>query len=145
MSHTFLLEPGSWIINGLWIDRNQNQSKITGATIIKWDVNLFTNQTKLIFPNGELPEITYEDKGLLAAEQEQYTYVLKHNELGKIEGEGWIGNDSIVQRYWVLGDNRRRSGFETFYLMDESTYHLSSAILMGNHLHSTMEAILERC
>ena len=38
----------------------------------------------------------------------QYTFVLQHSELGRVEGEGWIAPQSIVQRYWVLGDERQR-------------------------------------
>jgi hypothetical protein len=145
MSHTFLLESGSWIIRGHWLDSNQNLIPVTGGTIITWqDANWFTTITKLVFPESERQEIIYEYKGHLPSEQLQYTYVLKHTDLGKIEGEGWISLDSIVQRYWVLGDTRRRSGFETLFCIDESTYHLISGLMTGNHLSSTMEAILER-
>jgi hypothetical protein len=100
--------------------------------------------TKLVFPAYTLPEIIYEYKGHLPTQQQKYTYVLKHSNLGKIEGEGWLGPDSIIQRYWVLGDALRQSGFETLFCLDENTYHLSSAMMTGNHLSSTMEAILER-
>jgi hypothetical protein len=64
--------------------------------------------------------------------------------LGQIEGEGWIGTDSIIQRYWVIGDRQRRSGFETFYRIDDQTYNLSGGILAGHYLTSTIEARLER-
>ena len=145
MSHSFLLESGSWIIQGYWLDSTQNSIPVTGGTIITWeDANWFTTKTKLVFPNSDRQEIIYEYKGNLPSQQLQYTYVLKHSELGKIEGEGWIGVDSIVQRYWLLGDSRRRNGFETFFCIDENTYSLSSGIMTGNHLISTMEAILER-
>jgi hypothetical protein len=100
--------------------------------------------TKLLFPNGEREEISFQYRGHLGAEERQYTYVLQQSLLGQIEGEGWIGSDSIVQRYWVIGDRQRRSGFESFYRINEQTYHLSSGILAGHYLTSTMEAILER-
>ena len=145
MSHTFLLESGSWIIQGHWLDSSQNLLPVTGGTIITWqDANWFTTTTKLVFSNSDRQQIIYEYKGRLPNQQLQYTYVLKHSELGKMEGEGWIGIDSIVQRYWVLGDPRRRNGFEAFFCIDETTYSLSIGMMKGNHLISTMEAILER-
>jgi hypothetical protein len=70
--------------------------------------------------------------------------LLQHNILGQVEGEGWIGLDTIVQHYWVLGDRQRRSGFETLHRISEDTYYLSSGILTGHFLTNTMEASLER-
>jgi hypothetical protein len=49
-----------------------------------------------------------------------------------------------VQRYWVLGDRQRRSGFETLYRTDDGKYYLSSGIMAGHYLTSTMEATLEQ-
>ncbi len=145
MSHSFLVESGSWIIQGHWLDNKQNSIPVTGGTIVTWqDANWFTTKTKLVFPNSDRPEIIYEYKGHLPSQQLEYTYVLKHSELGKIEGEGWIGVDSIIQRYWLLEDSRRRNGFESFFYIDENTYSLSSGIMTGNHLISAMEAVLER-
>ncbi len=145
MSHTFLQESGRWIVRGNWYTKNKSPIAVTGGTIINWThPTWFIMTTKLVFENQIMPEIIYDYKGHLPNEQQQYTYVLNNNKLGKIEGEGWLGYDSIVQRYWVLGDAKRQSGFDTFFCLDENTYHLSSAIMMGNHLISTMEAILER-
>ena len=90
MSHSFLVESGSWIIQGHWLDNKQISIPVTGGTIVTWqDANWFTTKTKLVFPNSDRPEIIYEYKGHLPSQQLQYTYVLKHSELGKIEGEGW--------------------------------------------------------
>ncbi|NEQ14905.1 MAG: hypothetical protein F6K44_14095, partial [Moorea sp. SIO3E2] len=74
----------------------------------------------------------------------KYTFVLQHSLLGRVEGEGWVAPESIVQRYWVLGDRQRRSGFETRYQRNENIYYLSSSIMAGHYLNSTMEATLER-
>ncbi|MEY3222575.1 MAG: hypothetical protein RLZZ203_1431, partial [Cyanobacteriota bacterium] len=81
----------------------------------------------------------------------QYTFLLQHNSLGQIEGEGWICPETIVQRYWVLGDNstelryrQRRSGFETLHRLNDDQYYLTSGILSGHSLDSTMEANLKR-
>jgi hypothetical protein len=145
MAHTFLVESGRWILQGNWLDKNQNQIPVRGGTIIKWDdPNWFTMMTKLVFPKSNIPETKFEYKGHLPTQQLQYTYVLDHSRLGKIEGEGWINPESIVQRYWVIGDPTRRNGFESLFYVDEDTYHLSSGIMKGNYLESTMEAILER-
>lgn len=145
MIHSFLLEPSSWIIKGTWLDKSQKSTSFKGATIITWDqTNWFFMKTKMVFPNGDRPDITFEYKGLLPAGKTQYAYVLKRSDFEKIEGEGWLSNDSIIQRYWVLGDNRRLNGFETYFCLDENTYHLTSAMMTGNNILNTWEGILER-
>ncbi|BAQ65360.1 hypothetical protein [Geminocystis sp. NIES-3709] len=145
MTHTFLLEPSSWIIKGTWLDKNQTSYPFQGATIITWDqANWFSIKTKIVFPKSDRDGISYEYKGFLPAKKTQYTYVLKRSDFEKIEGEGWLSTDSIIQRYWVLGDNRRLNGFETFFRLDEDTYHLTSGMMAGNHLYNTLEGILER-
>jgi hypothetical protein len=121
---------------------------VKGKTIIAWSQdNWFTMVTKLIFPTGQVEkhdEISFQYRGRLDEGERHYTYVLQQSLLGRVEGEGWIGPESLVQRYWVLGDRQRRSGFETFYQVDPDTYYLSSGILAGHYLTSTMEAVLKR-
>ncbi|WP_330205210.1 hypothetical protein [Cyanobacterium sp. Dongsha4] len=153
MTHTFLLESGSWIIKGTWLDKNQQSNPFKGAIIINWEQsNWFSMQMKIVFPqnvpqNGSFqnrPEIIFEYKGLIPSNRSRYAYVLKRSDLEKIEGEGWISNDSIIQRYWVLGNTRRLNGFETFFCLDENTYHLTSGMMTGNNLLYTFEGILDR-
>jgi hypothetical protein len=91
------------------------------------------------------PAIALQYKGRLERGEHQYTFLLQHNHLGQIEGEGWIGPETIVQRYWGLSDDRQRhSGFETLHRMSDNIYYLTSGILVGHFLTSTMEASLER-
>jgi hypothetical protein len=144
LAHTFLLEPGKWTIEGNWLERNQMPIAIKGRLLIAWSQdNWFSLVSKLIFPDGEKEDISFQYRGRLGTEEREYTFVLQQSILGQIEGEGWIGADTIIQRYWVLAD-RRRSGFETFYRINNHTYHLTSGILNGHYLSSTIEAILER-
>lgn len=139
------MEAGRWNIEGFWLERNQPPIPVKGRTIIAWSQeDWFTMVTKLVFPNSEREEIAFQYRGRLSQEERQYTYVLQQTLLGRVEGEGWIAPDSIIQRYWVLGDRQRRSGFETFFRMSENRYHLASGILAGHYLTSTMEATLER-
>lgn len=146
MDHTFLLEAGRWKIQGNWLERNGMPINLQGKLIIVWNQNnWFTMVTKLIFEDDyHLSEIAAQYRGRLDGRERVYTFVLQHSLLGQVEGEGWIGPDSIVQRYWVLNDRQRRSGFETFYRLDDHTYHLSSGILAGYYLSNTMEVTLER-
>ncbi|MFM7382696.1 MAG: hypothetical protein ACKO1W_06565 [Microcystaceae cyanobacterium] len=145
MTHSFLMEAGRWNIEGFWLERNQPPIPVKGRTIIAWSQeDWFTMVTKLVFPNSEREEIAFQCRGRLSQEERQYTYVLQQTLLGRVEGEGWIAPNSIIQRYWVLGDRQRRSGFETFFQMSENRYHLASGILAGHYLTSTMEATLER-
>lgn len=98
--------------------------------------------TKLTFPNTERDDITFQYRGRLDSGERQYTFVLQHSELGRVEGEGWITPESIVQRYWTLNDKQRRSGFETLHRLDEQKYYLSSGMMAGLHLTSAMDATL---
>jgi hypothetical protein len=144
LTHTFLLEAGRWHIEGYWFERNQLPQPLKGRSIIAWQQeDWFTMVTKLVFPDSDREEISFQNRGRLNAEERQYTYVLQHSQLGRVEGEGWVLETSIIQRYWVLGDRQRRSGFETFHRLSEHRYHLASGILAGHYLTSTLEATFE--
>ncbi|HEY9622160.1 MAG TPA: hypothetical protein V6C78_17520 [Crinalium sp.] len=145
MSHTFLMEAGRWTLQGSWLDRDTMPVTVKGAILIAWSRdNWYTMVTKLMFPGTERDEIAFQYRGRLNVSDRQYTFVLQHSLLGRIEGEGWIAPESIVQRYWVLGDRQRRTGFETLHRLGDSRYCLSSSIMAGHYLTSTMEAIIER-
>ena len=145
MNHTFLLEPSNWIIKGTWLEKNKASIPFNGATIISWDQsNWFFLKMKIVFPNSDRSEVAFEYKGFLPANKTQYTYVLKRSDFDRIEGEGWLSDNSIIQRYWVLNSERRINGFETFFRIDEGTYHMTSGMMTGNNLITTFEGILER-
>jgi hypothetical protein len=118
---------------------------VKGKTLVGWGRdNWFTMVTKLIFPGSDREDIALQYRGRLDLGERQYTFVLQHSLLGRVEGEGWVAPESIVQRYWVLGDRQRRSGFETLRYIDEGKYYVSSGIMAGHYLTSAMEATLER-
>lgn len=146
MAHTFLMESGQWTLEGSWIDRNGVPITVKGKTLVSWNrTDWFNMVTKLVFPGGDREEIILQYRGHLNSDERQYTFVLQHSELGRVEGEGWIAPQSIVQRYWVLGDERqRRTGFDTFHRVDSNRYYCSSGIMSGHSLASTMEATFER-
>ncbi|QLE54188.1 hypothetical protein [Nostoc sp. TCL26-01] len=143
--HTFLLEPGRWTIQGNWLERNGLPISVKGMILVAWNRDdWFTMAAKLIFPGSDRPEISLQYKGRLHHGERQYTFLLQHSLLGQVEGEGWIGVDTIVQRYWAISDRQRRSGFETIHYISKNTYHLSSGVITGHFLTSTIEANLER-
>ncbi|HEY9659661.1 MAG TPA: hypothetical protein V6C65_14475 [Allocoleopsis sp.] len=145
MAHTFLLESGRWTLQGSWLDRDAMPVAVKGKILVAWSRDdWFTMVTKLIFPGTDREEISFQYRGRLNTGDRQYTFVLQHSLLGKVEGEGWIAPESIVQRYWVLGDRQRRTGFETMHQLENNKYCLSSSIMSGHYLSSTMEAIMER-
>jgi hypothetical protein len=145
MTHSFLLGAGRWVLKGNWLERNENPISVKGKTIVAWSQDSwFTMVTKLIFTGGNHEEISFQYRGHLDNGERHYTYVLQQSLLGRVEGKGWIGPESITQCYWVLGDKQRRSGFETFYRINNDKYVMSSCILAGHYLISTMEATLER-
>jgi hypothetical protein len=90
------------------------------------------------------PELTFTYRGYLGFQQNQYTFVLKHNILGNLEGNGWITPTWIMQRYWVLNDRQRRQGFETLYQETADTYRLCTGLTQGHQIISTLEATLVR-
>lgn len=134
MAHRFLIEAGCWIIQGNWLKRNEMPIAVKGKTIIAWSQeNWFTMVTKLVYPGSNHDGISFQYRGRLDSGESHYTYVLQQSLLGRVEGEGWIGQESIIQRYWVLGDRHRRSGFETFYRLNDVSYLLSCGILAGHY------------
>jgi len=144
VAHTFLLEQGRWRLEGNWLERHSMPIVVTGRTIVAWGQdNWYSMVTKFTFPNQERDDITFQYRGRLDGGERQYTFVLQHSELGRVEGEGWITPESIVQRYWTLNDKQRRSGFETLHRVDDRKYYLSSAMMAGLHLTSAMDATLE--
>lgn len=145
MSHTFLIEAGRWTLQGNWLDRDGMPIAVKGKILVAWSRDdWYTMVTKLIFPGSDREEIAFQYRGRLNSSDRQYTFVLQHSLLGRVEGEGWIAPESIVQRYWVLGDRQRRTGFETLHRLDANKYCLSSSIMAGHYLASTMEAIVEK-
>jgi hypothetical protein len=100
--------------------------------------------TKLTFPNTDREELTMAYKGRIDSDERRFTFVVDDSSLGKVEGEGIIGPDSIIQRYWVMGDKKMRTGFQTLYRRDNNIYSLTSGIIAGQNLESTMEAVLTR-
>ncbi len=132
-------------MEGHWLERNQSPQPLKGRTLIVWQrEDWFTMVTKIVFPDGDREEISFQYRGRVNTEERQYTYVLQHSQLGRVEGEGWVLNESIVQRFWVLGDQQRRSGFETFHRLTDRSYYLASGILAGHYLTSTLEATFTR-
>ncbi len=146
MAHTFLVQPGKWTLEGNWIDRDSMPIAVKGRTLVGWskDNFWFTMVTKLTFPNSDREELTMAYKGRIDSDERRFTYVADDSALGKIEGEGIIAPDSIIQRYWVMGDKRARTGFQTLYRRDNNTYSLASGLISGQNLESTMEAVLTR-
>jgi hypothetical protein len=144
VSHTFLLEQGRWKLQGNWLERNDLPIQVVGRVIVAWSQDeWFSMVTQFTFPKAEREAITLQYRGRLDSGECRYTFVMQHSELGKVEGEGWITPESIVQRYWAINDKQRRSGFETLHRLDDRHYVLSSGLMEGLHLTCAMDATLE--
>ena len=141
--HSFLIEPGRWTLQGNWMERDRLPTPVKGKILVAWSRDdWFTMVMKLMLPDADPAEMSLQYRGRLTGDERQYTFVLQHSLLGRVEGEGWVAPDSIIQRYWALGDRQRRTGFETLYRVDNDRYHLSSGIMTGHYLTSAMEATL---
>ena len=145
MSHSFLLEPGKWKLQGNWLTRETLPTPVKGKLLVVWKQdNCFQIVTKLSFPENGQKDIVIKSRGRMTDHERQYTFVLQHSLLGKVEGEGWIAPESIIQRYWGLSDKQRRTGFETLRQTSPDQYHFSGGIMAGHYLTSTLEAELIR-
>ncbi len=142
MTHTFLLQPGRWKSTGVWQEGSNPALAVTGKTVVAWSAdNWFTMITKI---NVKDQDTTWQYRGYLEPETHRYTFILTHSQMGKIEGEGWVGAKSIVQKYWVLDDPQKRSGFEAFYQIDDHNYRLVHSSAGTNRLASLMELQFSR-
>ncbi len=116
--------------------------------LVAWSQeNWFTLVSKLVFPvqpGQEQADLILKYRGRLDSGSQHYTFMLQHSQLGPVEGEGWIAPTSIIQRFWSLEDRQRRSGFETIHQVNNDRYLLSSSIMAGHQLLTTLEATLDR-
>lgn len=151
MTHTFLMDAGRWNLEGYWLERDGIPIPIKGKTLVGWSRDdWFTVVTKLNFADNNFPaqlktpEVIMQYRGYLGTHDRKYAFVLQHSLLGRVEGEGWVTPGAIIQRFWVLDDQDRRSGFETMHRLNDERYYLASGIITGHHLISTMEATLDR-
>ena len=146
MAHTFLVEPGKWTIEGNWVESGSMPILVKGRTLVGWskDNFWFTMVTKLTFPDSDREELTMAYKGRIDLDERRFTFVVDDSYLGRVEGEGIIGPDSITQRYWVMGDKKMRTGFQTLYRQDNNVYSLVNGLISGQNLESTMEGLLTR-
>jgi hypothetical protein len=118
---------------------------VKGKILVGWNRDdWFTMAMRLIFPETEREAIDFQYRGRFDQGDRRYTFVLQSTLLGRVEGEGWIAPDSVIQRYWAIDDKQRRTGFETLYQLADDRYLLSSGIMAGHYLTSAMEATLER-
>lgn len=144
MNHTFLLKSARWTVEGHYWQKNSHSSTLKGSIEISWTrESWFKMKTHLSTEESSSLEIITECKGFLDNQRKSYTYVLQHNILGSIEGEGWLGSDSIIQHYWIVDSTRSRRGFDTFYRISEDAYHFNNVLLESHNLVSTMEATLK--
>ena len=145
MAHSFLVDAGYWNVQGHWLKPNLAPIILEGDIQIAWKrTNWFKMTTSLACDDEAQTKIIYQCKGNLNYEEKSYTYVAQHSLLGNIEGEGRLGLKSIIQYYWFLGTTTNKKGLDTFYCIDQNTYYLTSNILEGHSLLSTIEVTLKR-
>jgi hypothetical protein len=145
VAHNFLLQPGKWLIEGIWLDLDRAPIAVKGKTMVSWAKDdWYDMATKLVFPGSDREGITLIYRGRMGQDERRFSFVLDHSQIKRVEGEGWIGNASIVQRFWALNDDQMRTGFETLYQINANSYNLTHSIVSGSFLVSSLEAILTR-
>ncbi|MGI0493995.1 hypothetical protein ACN4EG_19605 [Alkalinema pantanalense CENA528] len=139
------MEPGVWLLQGSWTERNGVPITVKGKVLVSWSRDEWFNMVmRLIFVDSDREPIDFQYRGRFDMGDRRYTFVLQHSDMGHVEGEGWLAPESIVQHYRAIGDKQRRSGFETMYRFGDTQYYMSSGILSGHYMTSSMEAVLER-
>ncbi|NJK71877.1 MAG: hypothetical protein HC926_00025 [Synechococcaceae cyanobacterium SM2_3_60] len=89
----------------------QSPEPFRGNANVRWDQSdWFTSLLTLESKSGGTLNLEY--RGRVPVTAERYTFVLQHGELGRVEGEGWITPQAIMQRFWVLNDPQKRTGVE---------------------------------
>ncbi len=145
MAHSFLVESGYWNVNGHWLKPNLAPIPLQGGIQVAWkQANWFKINSSLTCDDETETKIIYQCRGNLNYEAKYYTYVSQHSLLGNIEGEGRLGEQSIIQYYWFIGTASKHKGLDTFSCVDRNTYHFTSSILDGHSLINTIEATLKR-
>lgn len=144
MTHSFLIEAGYWNVEGYWL-KPSLAIPLNGGMNITWKANWFKLTTSLVGDDESATKIVYQCRGNLNYEEKYYTFVAQHSLFGNIEGEGRFNSQSIVQYYWFIGTANQQKGLDTYYRIDPDTYYLTSSILGGHGIKSTIEATLKRC
>ncbi len=135
------------MLRGHRLAKNVEPMPFKGQALVKRGADdWFQAVMKLVFEGegGDRAPLLLEYRGRLAQNAPQYTFVLQHGDLGRVEGEGWIAPATLMHRYWVLGDDQKRVGYESFFQVDGDRYCYSSGVMMGLRLVSGLEAELER-
>jgi len=144
VNHNFLVKPAQWTVKGHLSNKNREFKKLEGLITISWKrEQWFDMKTQLSLDKSNSQDIVAKCKGHFDNQGKSYSFVLKHNVLGNIEGEGFLNLESIVQYYWLVNSSRRCLGVENFYRIDENTYHMSSLFLESHNFESNMEATLK--
>jgi hypothetical protein len=148
--HTFLMGEGRWKLEGYWLLKPDGDLvPVHGKLIVAWNAEDWFNIVGKVClaPSPEIghpfDETTFQYRGHFSA-ADQFTFMLQHSRFGQIEGQGWILPDSILQRFWILGDHGNRTGLDRLYRVDAEHYHWSSSIMGSHTLISTMEVMLKR-
>ncbi len=145
MAHTFLMEPGRWILTGHWLERGQSPQPVNGKLLVGWgEENWFSLASKLSFPGSDRPEIIQTLKGRLDYDGRRFSFLIQHSELGNVEGEGWVTPAALIQRYWVVDDKKMRTGFVTWHRQSAHQYGLSQGMVTGSFLTATLDGTLQR-
>ena len=144
MNHLFLVKSAQWTVNGHLFDKNKDFKQVKGLITVSWKrEKWFDMKTQLSLGKSDSQDIVAKSKGHFDNQGKSYSYVLKHNVLGNIEGEGFLNLESITQYYWLVSSSQRCLGVDNFYRIDENTYHLSSLFLESHNFESNMEATLK--
>ncbi|MGK7907334.1 MAG: hypothetical protein AB4040_08920 [Synechococcus sp.] len=147
MNHSFLIEPGRWLLKGHLIVEGESPLSFSGQGLVKWDNSRWFHAIlRMVFSTEETDRapLLLEYRGCVVEGASDYSFVLQHGDLGRVEGKGWMTPATLVHRYWVLGDSQKRQGYESFFRADKNRYCLSSGVMSGLKLVSTLEAMLER-
>lgn len=145
VTHTFLLEAGRWLLKGHQWSLDGEPVPFSGQALVKRAADdWFHAIMRMGFAEDtNRPPLLLEYRGRLSDDGPNYTYVLQHGQLGRIEGEGLVTPATLLHRYWLLG-SKKQSGFESFFQVDGDRYCYTSGLMEGLRIITSLEATLER-
>jgi hypothetical protein len=141
--HTYLLEEGTWIAAGTYIDDNGERIRAGGETTTVHQQDIWLHDGSLRLTMAESTEFTnrYEVTPL-APDALLTTWVSDNPSLGKLHGTFVVVTDSILSRY--QSENGIYQGFECLVQIDTATYSNRGVLLQNGSRISSWALTLSR-
>lgn len=143
MRHTFLFEPGLWIANGIFLDEQNQQMRLTGEAHITHQTDLWLNESCMRLDAQPGVEIKNSYQIIPFAEGKDFTTWKSYNaELGILIGQFIIVSNTIISSYHSPDSFHR--GTECLIMLDSYCYESKGFLFSGDGKVSSWSVNLSR-